>query len=226
MRIQWFQHVPFEGLGKIEEWASTRGHTLGRTRFFEGEPAPVDYDMLIVMGGPMEIADEASHPWLRREKAALRKAIDSGKPVIGICLGAQLIAEALGARVFRIPAKEVGWFPVTFTGEARTAFPDLPGGLDAFHWHGETFGLPEGAVHLASSEACANQAFLHENRVLALQFHLEVTTAGVQALARECPNDLVPGPFTEDREAMLADTGKFSRVNLIMEEILDAIAMA
>lgn len=202
MRIHFVQHVDFEDLGNIEPWARERGHSIMRTRLQQRErlPGPGEYDWLIVMGGPMSVDEEARYPWLAREKVFIKRSIELGKRVLGVCLGAQLIADALGAPVTRNAHKEIGWFPVL-----RSATPDsspfagaFPENFHAFHWHGDTFAIPEGAVHLALSDACANQAFSVGNNVLALQFHLESNSSGVGRLLRHCSQDLQPGTYVQD----------------------------
>jgi GMP synthase-like glutamine amidotransferase len=187
MKLHYFQHEDFEGLGMIAEWAQRHGHTLTRTAFFEPGatlPDTKKYDALIIMGGSMGVYDEERFPWLVAEKAHIRAAIDAGKPVLGICLGAQLIAASLGAKVAPHKFKEIGWFPVTMT-DAGAAHPLLSGlnpTMTVFHWHGDRFEIPEGAQHLMSSAACDNQAFVYGKNVLALQFHLEMDDAAVQAI--------------------------------------------
>src|SRR5271170_6697939 len=120
MRIHYFQHVPFEGLGCIAQWAAEKEHTVTATRFYLDEPAPNpgEIDWLVVMGGPMNIYEEAEYPWLAREKRFIGEAIRGGKTVIGICLGAQLIADVMGGPVTRNLEKEIGWFPIELTPEA------------------------------------------------------------------------------------------------------------
>ncbi len=190
MKIHYFQHVPFEGLGCIEQWATAGGHDLSVTRFHldEAVPALDEIDWLIVMGGPMNIYEEAEYPWLAREKQFIGQAIQSGKVVLGICLGAQLIADVLGGRVTSNAHKEIGWFPIELTAEATASplFDFLPPGLAAFHWHGDTFALPQGAVRIARSEACENQAFLHGKSVVGLQFHLEFTSRSLATILPNC----------------------------------------
>ncbi len=158
MRVQVFQHVPFEALGAIEPWLAARDAQIGWTRFFEDPriPAPDAYDWLIVMGGPMSANDEAALPWLRDEKRAIAAAIDAGKTVLGVCLGAQLIASALGANVTPNREREIGWFPIERVADpaAHPIARAFPARAEVFHWHGETFDLPPCAVHLARSEAC------------------------------------------------------------------------
>ena len=169
MRLHYLQHVCFEGLGSIGQWAQERQYGTSVTRLYCNDVLPdLDtFDMLIVMGGPMGVGDEKCYPWLKSEKEFLSKVIAADKPVLGVCLGAQLLAEVLGARVYPNAEKEIGWFPVQLTEEGRRSgfFQGLPSELEVFHWHGETFELPQGASLLASSTACRNQAFAYEKRV-------------------------------------------------------------
>lgn len=201
MKLHWIQHVEFEGLGAIESWARERGHVLSRTRAFDGEPMPGagDYDVLFVMGGPMGADDEDDHPWLVAEKRAVGAAIEAGRTVVGVCLGAQVIARVLGAAVRRQAHREIGWFPVELT-PAAAGHPltrDLPRRFNAFHWHGDSFDIPAGAVHLASSEGCRRQMFAVGERVVGVQFHLEMTAGGIARLARACADELEPGRFVQ-----------------------------
>ena len=142
MHTHYLQHVAFEGLGSIAPWLETAGHTVSHTRFYETTalPDPTSLDLLVVMGGPMSVNDEAEFPWLAAETCFIRTVIDAGKPVLGICLGAQFIAAAMGAAVYRNPAKEIGWWPV----QAETGSGDVfrfPPTATVFHWHGETFDV-------------------------------------------------------------------------------------
>jgi GMP synthase-like glutamine amidotransferase len=189
MKLHWLQHVPFEGLGIIEEWADARGAEISCTCLFENEllPAMDAFDGLVVMGGPMNIHDHDTHPWLVAEKKFIRQAIDAGKPVLGICLGAQLIADVLGAKVYPGLQKEIGWFPIQRTADAAKWLPET---LPVFHWHGDTFDLPGGAVCLASSAGCKNQGFIINDCVVGLQFHMEMTEASVEALIENCSDEL------------------------------------
>jgi GMP synthase (glutamine-hydrolysing) len=224
------QHVPFEGLGSIEGWAEDRGHTVHVTRLWAGDPLPSPgaFDWLIVMGGPMSVHDEGAHPWLAREKRFLRASLDAGTRVLGICLGAQLLAEALGARVRPARAREIGWFPVTLTPEARGlgALAGLPERWEVFHWHGEAFDLPRGGARLASSDACENQAFAYGSYALAFQFHPEATRRSVEELIRHSGHEITDGPYMEPPAAMLGDEPRFVKARERMRGILDALAPA
>lgn len=221
MKIHYFQHVPFESLGSIEDWALARGHRLSSTRFFADDPLPriEEIDWLIVMGGPMDIYATDSYTWLTREKRFIELAIENNKMVLGICLGAQLIADALGARVYRNVSKEIGWFPIAFTPEARPSplFRFLPAHLTVLHWHGDTFELPHGAMRIASSEACENQGFVRGNKLVGLQFHLEFTKRSLEQLIENCADELVPGKYVQPAEKMLSTDDYFEQNNRAMQ---------
>ena len=229
MRIHVLQHVPFETEGHIARWAADRRHPVDRSLLFSGDPppAPDAFDWLVVMGGPMGVYDGATCPWLAAEKAAIRRAIDGGKRVTGICLGAQLIAEVLGARVTRNAETEIGWYAVERTESAKVSplFSALPARFPAFHWHGDTFEIPAGAVHGARTEACENQAFsLDGGRVVGLQFHLEATDESVRALCENCADELVDSPHIQTAAAMIGQVQRLAESNAVMETLLDAIA--
>jgi GMP synthase (glutamine-hydrolysing) len=230
MRLHAVQHVPEEDLGSIEAWASEQGHPVTVTRAWAGEelPASDSFDWLAVLGGPMSVHDGAKHPWLAAEKRFVRSAVDAGKRVIGICLGAQILAELLGGRVAPARHPEIGWFPVTMSVPSRHSrvFGALPPAWEVFHWHGETFELPPGAVRLAGSEACENQAFLHGANVLAFQFHPEVTRPLVERMIRAGGADLVDGPWVQSPAQMLGDEPRFAKSREWMRRILDSLAAA
>jgi GMP synthase-like glutamine amidotransferase len=223
MRIAWFQHVPFEDLGCIAPALLARGHSLQVTRWFAGEAAPAldAYDALIVMGGPMNVDEFDQHPWLRDERAAVRSAIDAGKPVLGICLGAQLIAVSLGALVTRNAHLEIGWFDVfrSATAPQASLLSGFPERFAAFHWHGDTFAIPAGAQLLLSSEACAHQAFQLGSRVLGLQFHLEVTAANARDMY--VGEKMTQSAYVQDPAAVLAELDHFADSNRRMVRLLD-----
>lgn len=224
MRVQVLQHVPFEDVGSMADWFRRHGAELRYTRFFEADahlPKPEGCDLIVAMGGPMSVNDEAELPWLIEEKAFLRKAIDAGVPVLGVCLGAQLIASALGARVYPNAVAEIGWFPVWRTeliGEDCFTFPEH---IELLHWHGETFELPEGATLLASSEACRHQAFQFGRRVIGLQCHPEMSPAIVADLLHECADELVPGPWVQAPGQLAAEAQRYQPGNALITQILD-----
>lgn len=230
MHIHYLQHVAFEGLGSIEDWARQKGHTLSATRLYQGEPLPAVEiaDLLIVLGGPMNIYQEADYPWLADEKRYIKKAISAGRRVLGICLGAQLIADVLGAKVYANHDKEIGWFPVDATEATSLSklFSAFPRQLDVFHWHGDTFDIPAGAIHVARSAGCAHQAFVYHERVVGLQFHLETTPASAQQIIAHGEDELVAGRYIQSPQTMLADERRFDTINHTMHELLDRLTSA
>ena len=230
MRIHWLQHVNYEGPGSILRWARQKGHGFTRSRLYEGDrlPAADAFDMLIVLGGPMSVRDETAHPWLAEEKRFIAAALRDGKKILGVCLGAQLVAQALGARVYRNHEREIGWFPIRKVEDARRSelAQALPDEIDVLHWHAETFDLPKGAVHLARSQACENQAFVFNGRVAGLQFHLEITGDGAQDLIRYCGHELAEAAWVQRPETILWEPLRFDRANAVMERILDQLSRA
>ena len=215
MHVLAFRHVPFEDAGLIAPALEARGIELVYSDAFQDADAQPDWRSaagLLFMGGPMSANDGL--PFIRREIAILEAALAAGRPVLGICLGAQLLARALGARVYRNPVKEIGWAPVYWT-EAALRDPRF-GGLRSpetvFHWHGETFDLPEGAERLAWSDTCRNQAFRAGSNAYGLQSHLEVTPDMISAWCREDANsaDVRELPVPIDPNAHAADIARLA----------------
>jgi GMP synthase-like glutamine amidotransferase len=226
LRVHCFQQVDFENLGCIKTWCDDNGFDITYTRFFESGkiPSAEDYDLLIVMGGPMGVHDEEKYPWLLPEKHAIKEAIENNKIVIGICLGSQLIANVLGAKVYRNAEKEIGWFNISLTGQAQTErvfkqISDNP--FKVFHWHGDTFEIPANARHLAFSEACKNQAFLYKNNVLGLQFHFEATKDSLKAMLENGKEELTNGQFIQKENEILRHNEYIISNNNRMFIILD-----
>ena len=226
MRLHYLQHVPFEGPGTIRDWATDRGHDLTGTHLYDDEslPDPDTFDWLIVMGGPMSVHDTEVYPWLDVEKELIRTAVDTDRVVIGICLGAQLVAEALGGRVYEADTPEIGWFPVEATDEASRSplFADLGEVYDAFHWHGDTFDLPEGATRMARTDACANQAFVYGGRVVGLQFHLESSPETIDEII-ENSGDLPGGPLVQDVDTMRDGVDKTGPLERRLRTLFDTL---
>ena len=231
MKLHCLQHVPFEGPAGIAEWAAERSFDIVATRLFAGEtPPPVDdIDWLVVMGGPMNIYEEEEYPWLAVEKKFIDAAIRAGKRVLGVCLGAQLIADVIGGKVVRNAHKEIGWFPVSPTPEAAgsVVFKDFTGPFTAFHWHGDTFLLPPEAVRTAESEACPNQAFEYAGgKVVGLQFHVESTSESIRALIDNCRDELVEGTYIRSEAIILKQIGQVDITRASMETILERMLEA
>ncbi len=226
MKIHYFQHVPFEGLGLIKDWADAKGHTLSATKFYEKHTIPNvnDYDALIIMGGSMSVHDEAIYEWLADEKKHIRQAIKAGKPILGVCLGAQLIADVLGAEISPAPAKEIGWFPIAWSDAAmgHKIIAGLNPAMNVFHWHGEQFTIPKDAIHLASSKACANQAFFYRDKVLGLQFHLEMNEAAIDRIIDNCGNEIAnPSPTIQSAKIIKEKISNTAACERTLFRILD-----
>jgi GMP synthase (glutamine-hydrolysing) len=226
-RLHYLQHVPFENIGTIRSWAETAGMQINGTRLYNREHLPSigEFDWLIIMGGPMSVSEEPLYPWLRKEKNLIRQAIEHRKVVLGICLGAQLIADVLGARVHPNAHREIGWFPVHKTGATRqsTVSDAIPNGLQVLHWHGETFDQPEGTIHLGRSEACNNQGFSLDDRIVGLQFHLEVTPRNLERMIRHCRNEMDGSHYVQTPEMMLSDRERFTSANRVMGNLMKCL---
>lgn len=227
MHIHVFQHVPFEGPAAIVNWAEDRDHTLEVTRLYEDQPLPAldSFDMLVSMGGPMGIYDSEQYPWLERERNFIRQSIDWNKWVVGVCLGAQQIAAALGAKVSKNTHREIGWFPIFPVKESSanawsTLFKEQS---TVFHWHGDTFAIPDGAERIASSEACENQAFVYRDRVLALQFHLEATPESLTLLVENCLDELDGSRYVQEAYELLGDNDRYRNINQLLYQLLDKL---
>jgi GMP synthase-like glutamine amidotransferase len=228
MKIQCFMHVPFEGPGIIESWVKENGHQLEYTRFYETDPLPEssEVDMLVIMGGPMNVFDFHTHPWMQEEIEWVSKLMDAGKPVLGICLGAQIMAASLGMDVYPGEHKEIGWHSLQFLpslGEYRI-FRNLPETRKVFHWHGDTFPIPQGAMRIASSTAFTNQGFIHKNSAIALQFHLEMTPDSVRGLVDNCRDELVSGPYIQTETEILNESGYYESNQQVMFQFLDYLS--
>jgi GMP synthase (glutamine-hydrolysing) len=224
MMISVLQHAAFEGPGEIGKWAENHGHKLQVHHLYRGDALPAldAFDLLLVMGGEMNIYEYRSYPWLKPERMLIEATLQAGKRVIGICLGAQLIADALGARVTQNPVHELGWLPVAFSAEGRALFPALPETATVLHWHGDTFELPKGATRLASSEGCPEQGFAIPGRCLGLQFHLEVDPALVKLYVAG-QGEWPAGKYVQAREEVLAEAGKYHEKNrTFLWALLDA----
>jgi len=229
VRVHVLQHLPNEGLGSIAAWLDELGAEITFTQFYLSAelPDPAELDLVIALGGSMSVNDEASLPWLVAEKQFLRDAMQQGVAVLGICLGAQLIANALGARVYPNAVKEIGWFPVTGidAGNHHFRFSAL---INVFHWHGETFDLPPGSVQLARSMACENQAFQIGKKIIGLQFHLETDPQSAKAFIDadnaepEEARELKGGPYIQSEEAILGTpTESYAAINALMKAVLE-----
>ena len=206
LRIHALFHTDYEDLSYIKHWTNNHQHTTTYTRSYNQDALPAldSFDWLIVMGGPMSVHDEDSQPWLIDEKRLIKQSVDSGKTVIGVCLGAQLIAHCLGANVQPARVKEIGWLPIQLTKDAQAhpLLQDLPKQpFTVFHWHGDGFKYPQGAISLATSAAWPNQGFLYQTPqqkalgtwVMAWQCHFEVTKESIVRMVANGDNAIQKG---------------------------------
>jgi GMP synthase-like glutamine amidotransferase len=227
MRVHWLQHAEHEGLGCIGPWLDARGFRCTHSALHQGEPLPPAhaFDWLIVMGGPMNIHEEARYPWLAAEKSLIRDACVMNKQVLGICLGAQLMAHVLGGEVTKNAYAEIGFFDVTLNQEddRHGLFADFPRSFPAFHWHEDTFSYPPGATGLMSSQGCPRQAYVWgEGRGVGLQFHLEVREEDArQWLRLESPP---PARYVQPAAEILRDPARFALNCRLMVALLERMA--
>ncbi len=223
MHIHILQHADFENPGYILDWAKTKGHRISFTNFFEAFkiPLPTDFDLLVVMGAPMSVNDEEHYPWLVEEKAFIHDSIHMGKKVLGICFGSQLIANALGSKVYPNTHKEIGWFPVHKPkGVEHPLLGQFPESSLAFHWHGDTFDLPKDAVRLFFSEATPNQGFFFGKKTLALQFHWEIGPDDMKMILDVMGEDDTKNPFVQPFSELMNASG-FESNKKYMNSVLD-----
>jgi GMP synthase-like glutamine amidotransferase len=221
LRIHFLLHAKHEDPGYIWEFIRKYDHSSSSTRLFLGESLPDlnTFDVLIAMGGPMGVYDTEQFPWLEGEKKFIIESIGNNKKIIGICLGSQLLANALGSKVFKNRHTEIGFFRVL--KKTRNAlFEHFPEQAIVFHWHGDTYDLPEGAELVMSSEACTNQAFLYKKNILALQFHIEVTVKLINEFLKSGSNDLQIGNFVQTEEEIRKNYIYIPACNSLLEELL------
>lgn len=219
MRVYYLQHAEGEGLGNMRAWFEEQGWPINGVRLDHGDlMPPIDwFDVLVVLGGPMSaVPPYEDRIWMETEIELIRAAIVQEKVVIGICLGAQMIAAALGARVYQAPAPEIGWFPIEPVGEV----PWLPAG-EYLSWHEDTFELPDGATRIARSEHTAQQGFTYGDRVVALQFHLEATPASPEAFQAAGSPLPPPSKSVQAREDALGRPEHYQRSEQVMRALLE-----
>lgn len=223
MNIQYILHADVELPGIIEVWAKQNMFDANFCRPFAGDrlPAPKDFDLLILMGGPQDLGRKEESAYLLEEIALIRQSIESKKPILGICLGAQLIGEACGAATERSPNKEVGVFPIELTDEGMKdpLLKGLPKQFSVIHWHNDMPGIPPGAAVLASSHGCPRQIIRYTPLTYGFQCHPEPMMTNVEAMIKEFPNDLTPGTYVQTSAQFL--NHDFGAINQTMIHILD-----
>jgi GMP synthase-like glutamine amidotransferase len=226
MRILIFQHVPFETPGTLIDWAGSKEHEVDVYHAYKAtyEPDIAQADMVISLGGPMGVYELQQYPYLQREVGYLQKSIKEGKILLGICLGAQLLAHALGAKVYRHVHPEIGWYPIQWKPASFLTTPSYTNWV--LHWHSDTFDLPTGAQLLASSEACENQAFTLGKNVMGLQFHLEVSPQWLYGVLEHEATSLVPARYVQPQENLLKNLAYSTACKSTLFQILDELTGA
>lgn len=225
MRIHALINYSMANLGTIEEWTKEKGFQITTTKVYETTkfPSADEFDLLIILGGTMGAYEEEDNPWLRQEKKFISSVIKQNKAVLGICLGAQLIAETIGGKVYPHVHEEIGWWDVHFSENVKNydLFEGLSEQLSLFQYHGDTFDLPTDAVWLAASEASKNQAFIYKDNVLGLQFHPEFSKAQLENIVSKHGEDITPGPYTQMPKEFLTKTNNFAQAKEFLFTLLD-----
>lgn len=229
MHLHYFQHNHFEDLGLIGDWAKTNNFSTSVTRFDLNPELPSlqNFDWLVIMGGAMGVNDSDQYPWISNEIEFIKETIQSGKIVIGICLGSQMIASALGASVYVNREPEMGFWPITFTPEAQkdSVFMHFPAELNVMHFHFDTFTLPVGAVLMAKSTVTPVQAFRYGENVFALQFHLELTESNLPTFIKELEAEIIPGSLVQSPHEVMQKISYCRLNNQILRKVLDEILL-
>lgn len=223
MKIFCIKHIEFENPSMIKDWAEEKGHTFKIINPYLNDLYPIlnDLDMLVIMGGPMNIYEYDKYPWLKEEKRFIKNAIDNNKKVLGICLGAQLIADVMEAKVVKGSYKEIGWFEIEKLNNSYF-FENFINTLKVFHWHGDTFYIPERTNHIFSSKACKNQAFEYEKRILALQFHIEMKLEDIERICVNCKNELnEKGDYIQSYDEIIKNKDYVNQNKIILYNILN-----
>jgi GMP synthase-like glutamine amidotransferase len=230
VKIHCLQHLKNETLGNIGVWIAQKGHTLTKTLLYEETsfPHPEEFDLLLIMGGKMSVYQEEEYPWLKPEKEFIRKVIETGKPILGSCFGAQITAEVLGGRVTKNRFKEIGWHTVrsvTDKNLSNSISSGLPycrlNSFNAFMWHGDTFEIPPGAIRLFESESCPNQGFIYNGNILGLQFHPEADKQWVQNLLNDSGHELVSGEYIQSEKEIYGQGHYFESSGYLAFSLMD-----
>ncbi|NTW25179.1 MAG: type 1 glutamine amidotransferase [Lentimicrobium sp.] len=225
LKILIFKHIHNEPSGHAEQWAQERGHTYfyhywDSNNVLNELP---EFDLLIIMGGMMGAYEDDTYPWLVTEKKLIREAIESGRKVLGICLGAQLIAASLGARVYKNNHPEIGFHQVKPLQEYPSALSGIAGDLKFFQWHGDTFDLPEGACLIATAENVKNQAFTYKDNVTALQFHPEMDSIIINGLLKNAHESEPDSPWKQSIECIKNHMNMIETGRIMLFRLLDDI---
>ncbi|MDF2963350.1 MAG: glutamine amidotransferase [Paenibacillus sp.] len=224
MRLLLLKHFVFDDPLFITTWADQKGYSV--TAMYPPDtftaPSLDSFDLLIILGGPMSAYQESEFPWLTDEKSFIKSAVAYGKKVLGICLGAQMLAEVVGGRVYRNSHKEIGWHPVVRNGIQHPLFSGIPDTFHSFHWHGDCFDIPDEAIPLAYSEACRIQAFAYGERALGLQFHLETTPSCMNTMLARWQHEIIEAPYIQSPRLILEQSGRSKISSEMLHQVLNS----
>lgn len=231
MKVHFLIHLPYKEYTFAENWVLENRHTLSRNHLLEEDfnfPEPETFDLLVVLGGIMSVNDESEYPWLVKEKKYIESVMKRNKKVLGVCFGSQLLADVLGAKVYKHEIPEVGWHEISLLNEAEESlvFKNLPDKFVSFVWHYDTFDIPAGCTRLARSEACKNQAFEYGTQIIGLQFHPEFTLENIKRLLKDYGNLIVESEFSQSPELILSKKGNFKASNNILKIILEKMTLS
>ncbi len=227
MKIHLLRHWDINDFSTISEWAEDMEHSIDKTSVHKNEelPGPEDFDWLIILGGLTDPGDEDINPWLKAEKKLIKQAIELKKTVLGIDLGALLIAQVLGAEVYRNKYPEIGWQPVKLTEDAKKSdvFGSFPEWFSVFQWHTNIFDLPEGAVKIAGNDACGNQAFEYKGHVFGVQFHPEFTGESIRGIVDKHGDMIIGGDFIQPKEEIITEHCLLRETDALVDLLLSNI---
>lgn len=226
MKMLIVTHASFEKPGSIQSWAERNNHKITEVKPYKGESIPdvTDFDFVVVMGGPQSPLEIDKAPYLKNEIRMLSEALQQNKRIIGVCLGAQLIGEALGAKTERSPFREIGCYPLEILPEAKDdpIFGKLDQKVNVMHWHSDMPGMAAGAVLLAKSDGCPRQIYRYGDRVYGFQCHFELTKELVAEMTVHCPNDLATGKYIMTKDELM--NVDYAAINAKMDMVLDCLA--
>jgi GMP synthase-like glutamine amidotransferase len=228
MRIHIIQHIPASNATSSITSLCPAGITFTISHSYNKHcsfPNTSEYDLLIILGGPMSTCDTQKYPWLNQEKKYIQDAINADKYIMGICLGAQLLAEALGGEVSTSDELEIGWHKVSFNDALKSSILAgiFPSQMELFHWHKDTFTLPRNAIAMGHSLGCANQGFVYNDRIIGFQFHLEATAKWAHALSEEFPEDEMNTPLIQTTKNIQEQENLFTMSNQLLNQVIQRI---
>jgi GMP synthase (glutamine-hydrolysing) len=221
MKIHILQHAEWETIGQLDKWITKNGYTYTTSHLYKGDKLPnEEADFLIVMGGPMGIYDDEKYPWLKLEREYIKSVVNSKTKVLGICLGSQFIADALGAKVYPGKEKEIGFLKINKSVNHKIT-DTIPESLDVFHWHGDTFENPKGAVNIFNSSLTQNQGFIYNDNVIAFQFHFEVGHKEIEGFIDNGRDEIIPSKYVQRESEIMSNNFDFDKANSYLFNILD-----